>query len=75
MLWVRFPAMSSLLSDPRVRHGIEKVGQEIYCDVSEADGEDAALDYEIVAVANGVDGEASDAGPGEDFFGDDGAGK
>ena len=33
------------------------------------------MHQEIVAGGDGVDGEAADAGPGEDFLGDDGAGE
>jgi len=33
------------------------------------------LQERVVAVGDGVDGEASDAGPAEDFFGDDGSGE
>jgi hypothetical protein len=63
----------SSLSNPWVRHRVQKIRQEIYCDVRQADGEDASLDQVVVAVADGLDGQAADAGPGEDGFGYDGA--
>lgn len=64
----------ALLPDSGIRNGVENIGEEVYGYVGEANCEDATLDQVVIAVGDGLDGEASDAGPGEDGFGDDCAG-
>ncbi len=68
-------SLSRSLPDPWIRHGIQKVRQKIDRNVRQANRQDAALHQIVIAIADGLDGEASDAGPGEDGFGDDGAGE
>ena len=63
-----------LLPNPRVRHRVQDVRQEIHGDVRQADRQNAALDQIVIAIRDGLDGQAADAGPGEDGFGNDGAG-
>lgn len=60
------------LPNPRIRHGVQDIGEEVYRHVGQADGEDAALHQVVVAVGDGLDREASDAGPRKDRFGHDG---
>jgi hypothetical protein len=62
-----------LVAHARVGDGVGDVGEEVDGDVGEADGEDTALDQGIVAVGDGGQGEAADAGPAEDGFGNDGS--
>src|ERR1700752_5270623 len=62
------------IPDARVYDQIHDVGGEVDEDEGESDGEYAALEKRLVAVGDGGDGEASDAGPAEDGFGDDGPG-
>src|ERR1700677_4111531 len=57
----------------RVGDRVGDVGEEVDSNVGQADGEDAALDQGIVAVGDGGQGEAADAGPAKDGFGDDGS--
>src|SRR5450432_119617 len=70
---LRLPVV--LLANSRVDRRIGQVGEEIHGDVGGADGQDAALYQVVIAVGNGLDGEAAEAGPGEDGLGDDGAGE
>ena len=65
----------ALLPDPRVRHRVQHIRQEVHGHIRQPNRQDAALHQEIIAGGDGVDGEAADAGPGEDLFGDDGAGE
>ncbi len=58
-----------------VGQGVDGVGDEVYGYVGEADGEDAALDEGVVAVGDGGERQAAEAGPAEDRLGDDGAGQ
>ena len=67
--------LASGVSEAGVGEGVGDVGEEVDGDVGEADGEDAALDEGVVAVGDGGEGEAADAGPAEDGLGDDGAGE
>ena len=54
--------------------GVGDVGEEVYGDVGEADGENASLDKGVVAVGDGGEGKAADSGPTEYGLGNDGAG-
>ncbi len=63
-----------LLTYSRIEGGINEVREKVDGDIGKTDAEQASLDERVVAVADGGDGEASDAGPGEDGFGDDGSG-
>src|SRR5581483_9500546 len=63
------------LSNARVDGGVEHVREKVYGDIREANGQDAALDDIVVAVADGGDGEAAESGPGKDRFRHDGAGE
>src|ERR1017187_5116714 len=62
-------------ADAWVGDGVGDVGEEVDGDVGEADGEDAALDQGVVAVGDGGEREAANAGPGKDRLRDDGAGE
>ena len=73
LLLMRITEESSAHS--RVGDGVGDVGEEVHCDVGEADRQNAALDEGVVAVGDGGEGEAADAGPTEDGFGDDGSGE
>src|SRR5260370_40746182 len=56
------------LPDPRIRHRIQHVCQKVHRDIRQSNRQDAALDQIVIAVRDGLDGEAADAGPGEDSF-------
>src|SRR5262249_3444977 len=57
--------------DARIEVRIEDVDEEVDHDEGEGDGEDGALDHRVVAALDGIQGEATDTGPGEDEFDDD----
>ncbi len=63
------------MANPGIQGGVDEIGEKVDGDIGEADAEQASLDQRVVAIADGADGEASDAGPGKDGFGDDGAGE
>ncbi len=63
------------LSNPGVRDRIEDIREEIHGDVGQANRQDAALHQVVVAVRDCLDGEAADAGPGEDGLGHNRAGE
>ena len=54
---------------------VDEVGEKIDEHVGDRDQQDAALQQRIVARLDGLHGQAADARPGENRFGDDGAGE
>ena len=61
--------------NPRVRYRVQHIRHKIHGDICQSNRQDAALDKVVVAVRDGLDRQAADAGPGEDGFGDDGSGE
>ena len=83
LLGIQFPQCSSvvgrvgfcLLPDARIRQRIKEVGHKIHDDIGEADHEDRALNQVVIAIADSLNGQPSDAGPGKDCLGHDGSGE
>src|SRR3972149_3598080 len=65
----------SLIPDPRVEAGVQKIRQEVHGHRAESDEQDASLDQRVIPGVDRLDGEAAGPGPGEDRLGDDAAGK
>src|SRR5690348_4795602 len=66
---------ASLQTHPRIGERVNQVRQQIDEHVGNGDEQNAALEQRIVAGFDGLHGEASDARPGKNCFGDDGAGE
>src|SRR5581483_11341114 len=61
------------MADPRVEHGVEQIDEEVDQHVAHCDDQHGALDHEVVADEDRLDGEAADARQGEDDLDDEGA--
>src|ERR1700739_1596853 len=62
---------ASLLPYPRVQHRVHQVSQKIHSNVGQSNCQNAALDNEIIAIGNCVDGEPPHARPGKNLLGHD----
>src|SRR5581483_1923656 len=72
------PAWSQLLfviAHARIDELVNEIGGEIYQNVGERDRQHAALHQRIIARLNRLHGQAPDAGPAENRFGDDRSGE
>src|SRR5262245_6144041 len=65
------PRTDGSVADAGVEEDIEDVDEEVQQHVDARDDQDDALDHRIVAPHDGIDGEAADAGKGEDALGHD----
>ncbi len=60
---------------PRIHPPVDHIRQQVHQYIGQPDRQKAALHQRIVAIGDGADGEAAEAGPTEDGFSDDGAGQ
>src|SRR5258706_15578148 len=58
----------SLITDARIEEAVRQIDEEIHRDVGDRDEQNAALHRRVVARANRLDQQTTDAGPGKNRF-------
>src|SRR6266581_2727361 len=61
----------SLITDPRVQHGVEQVGNDVSQDHDQADHQQPAHDHVPITIIDRVDDQCAHAAPLEHTLGDD----